>query len=90
MSILMHEHTGRCPHDPAQKPMTAPKMKEVSLFKVKILQQKRLGIIRKPPDHTGNEPTPDIHIGGSEQHLQSDKYMQFVINIVIMKALFIT
>ena len=38
-------------------------------------------MIREPPDHTGNEPTPDIPIGGSGQDIkkeQNGKYMPFV------------
>ena len=27
--------------------------------------------IREPPDHTGNEPALDIHIGGSGQDLKN-------------------
>ena len=27
--------------------------------------------IREPPDCTGNEPTPDIHIGGSGQDIKN-------------------
>ena len=36
-------------------------------------------IIREPPDCIGNEPTPDINIGGSllEVKKQNDKYMSF-------------
>ena len=38
-------------------------------------------MITEPPDHTGNEPTPDIPIGGSgpvRKKEQNGKYMQFV------------
>ena len=41
-------------------------------------------MIREPPDHTGNEPSPDIPIGGSgqdiekEQNQQNGKYMPFM------------
>ena len=38
-------------------------------------------MIRGPPDHTGNDPSPDIPIGGSEQDIkkeQNGKYMPFV------------
>ena len=38
-------------------------------------------MIREPPDHTGNEPTLDIPIGGSEQDIKkrkNGKYMPFV------------
>ena len=31
---------------------------------------KRTRKIREPPDHTGNAPTPDIHIGGSGQDIK--------------------
>ena len=37
----------------------------VFLFKAKLSTAKRTGNIREPPDHTGNEPTLDILIGGS-------------------------
>ena len=31
-------------------------------------------IVREAPDHTGNEPTPDIHIEGSGQDLENTKW----------------
>ena len=30
-------------------------------------------MIREPPDHTGNEPTLDIPIGGSGQDIKKNK-----------------
>ena len=30
-------------------------------------------MIKEPPDHTGNEPTPDIPIGGSVQDIKNEK-----------------
>ena len=43
-------------------------------------------IIREPPTCTGNEPALDIHLGGCGQDIkiQSNKYMSFVMNILIM------
>ena len=38
-------------------------------------------MIREHPDYTGNEPTPDIPIGGSGQDInkeQNGKYIPFV------------
>ena len=44
------------------------------LFKAKFLQQMSWKIIiREPPDHTGNEPTLDIPIGGSGQDIKKNK-----------------
>ena len=44
-------------------------------------------MLRESLDHTGNEPTPDVPIRCSGQDLQNtpnDKYMSFVMNMVIM------
>ena len=43
-------------------------------------------IIKKPPDHTGNEPTLNIPLGGSQQEIkvQHDKYMPCELNMLIM------
>ena len=30
-------------------------------------------MIREPPDHTGNEPKPDIPIGGPGQDIKKNK-----------------
>ena len=41
----------------------------------------------EPPDHTGNEPIPDVHIQSSVKDIKNtknDKYMSFVINMMIM------
>ena len=62
--------------------MTSPKNKtclplrtvgKKTLFKVKFLHLRNWKMIREPPDHTGNEHTPDIPIGGSGQDLQKNK-----------------
>ena len=47
---------------------------------------KELENITEPPDCTGNEPTQDIHIGGSGQDIiiQKDKNMPSVIKMVIL------
>ena len=61
--------------------MPATNVGKTSLLKAKFLHPKSWKIIREPPDHTWNETTPDIPIGGSGQDIrkiQNDKYMQFV------------
>ena len=42
--------------------------------------------IRKPPDCTGNDPTPDLLIGHSGQdiNIQNDKHMSSEMNMLIM------
>ena len=60
-----------------------PAFKKVgkTLFKAKFLHLRSWKMIREPPDHTGNEPTLDIPIGGSGQDIkkeQNGKYMPFV------------
>ena len=40
--------------------------------------------IREPQDCTGNEPIPNIHIGGSGQDTKNYNYMLFGLNILIM------
>ena len=44
-------------------------------------------MVREPPDCTGNEPTPDISIGGSRQDIKKNKMANHAIceNMVIMK-----
>ena len=42
-----------------------------NLFKAKLLYIKSWIIIREPPDQTGNEPPPDILIGGSGQDIKN-------------------
>ena len=44
-------------------------------------------IIREPPDHTGNELTPDIPIEGSGQDIKKIKWQIHAIceNMLIMK-----
>ena len=43
-------------------------------------------IVREPQDQSRNEPTIDIHTEGSGQNIniQNDKYMPFVVYIVLM------
>ena len=43
---------------------------------------------REPPDCIGNESTLDIHIkdSGEDIKIQNDKYMPFVINMLIMET----
>ena len=61
-----YEHMGayRCP--PKYENMPASKEKENPIYSLKI-------IIKEHPDHTGNEPTPDIPIGGSGQDMKKIK-----------------
>ena len=40
--------------------------------------------VREPPGHIGNEPTPDIHRDGFRQAKNGDKYMQFIMDMVII------
>ena len=49
-------------------------MLEFSLFKTNFPIPKGTGnIVREPPDHTGNEPTLDIHLRGSGQGIKINK-----------------
>ena len=70
--------------------MPATNVGKASLFNAKFLHLKSWKIIREPPDHIGNEPTPDIPIGGSGQDIkiQNDKYMPFVRNMLIVKHVY--
>ena len=50
------------------------KCKKFILLKANFLHLKGLEKnIRKPPDCTGNEPTPDMHIGQSGKDIQTAK-----------------
>ena len=73
------------PPIPDNPSIPASKEGKVSMFKAKFLHLKSWKIIREPSDHTRNEPTPDIPIGGSGQVVKKDKYMPFVRNMLIMK-----
>ena len=59
--------------------MPASIVGKTSLFKAKFLHLKGWKH-REPPDHTGNEPSLDIPMGGYGQDIkknQNDKYMPF-------------
>ena len=58
-------------HRPSIKTCLPLKSRKKNLFKAKFLHLKSWKNIREPPDHTGNEPTPDIPIGGSGQDIQN-------------------
>ena len=71
---------------PKKASMPAPK------FKGNFLHLKGLEkLLREPLDHTGNEPTLDLPIGGTEQdiRLQNNKYMSFEMNMLTC-TMFIT
>ena len=64
-----YEHRGH-PDTPKYKTCLPLRNVGKTLFKAKFLHQKSWKMIREPPDHTGNEPTPDISIGGSGQDIK--------------------
>ena len=47
--------------------------KEKTLFKAKFLHLRYWKMMREPPDHTGNEPTPGIPIEVSGQDIKKNK-----------------
>ena len=55
---------------PSIKNMPTPKKVGKTLFKAKFLHLRNWKMIRESPDHTGNEPTLDIPIGGSGQDIK--------------------
>ena len=72
---------GGCPDIPKYKNMPALRKVGKNLFTAKFLHIKSWKLIREPLDHTGNEPTLDILIGGSGQdikEIQNGKYMPYV------------
>ena len=61
--------------------------KRICPFKASYLHLKELEkYIREPSDHTRSRPTPGIYMGdcGQKIQIQNDKYMPFVMNMVIM------
>ena len=66
-----YKHTGGKQKPPKYKTCLPLRKSRKNLFKAKSLHLKELEIIiREPPDHTGNEPTLDILIRGSEQDIK--------------------
>ena len=52
-----------------------PSLRKVgkTLFKAEFLHLKRWKMITEPPDHNGNEPTPDRPIGATGQVIKKNK-----------------
>ena len=67
--------------------MSTPNMNKVFPIYSRLSAPKSTGTnITECKDCTGNHPTSDIHIEGSGQgiKIQNDKYIPFVMNMVIM------
>ena len=75
-----------CPTRQMCAPMSTPKIYVIPYLMLTSYSLKSYKNIREPPDCIGNEPTPDIPQGGSGQDQIIDKYMPFVINMLLMKA----
>ena len=83
----VYEHVGAYGHSPKCRTYLPLRQNRNILFKAEFLHLKSWKIIREPPDHTGNEPTLDIPIGGlwAGHKKQNGAYMPFVRNMLIMK-----
>ena len=101
MDIQVYEHTDGCtdkqrnvlslniPVHKAKKHLCLYLNVMEDIFPIQSLHLALEGtgnIIRELPDHTGDEPTLDIHMGGfmKDIKIQNDKYISLEMNLFIM------